>query len=91
MAHAMGVLDYIADYESFGKKMIDASRGVVTASFPGYNFPRAPVTKFRYKMKGLPVCFHDKREVESMARMEGINKYEIRVTEPGFLLTGFVS
>ncbi len=90
MVIAMGVFDYINDYEFFWRKMISASKGIVVGSFPRHSTLREPVRRFRYRRKGLPVYFYGYDQVESLGRSAGLKRYEIKVLGAGFILFGFV-
>ena len=51
---ALGVFDYVAEAESFWKKMLDVSRRVAIASFPRYG-ARGMIRKVRYTMMSCPL------------------------------------
>lgn len=86
---AMGVFDYVTDYKAFWNRMIEVSKGAVIGSFPTYTFPRAPVRTFRYRLKGLPVYFYEKTQVEELGRAKGLARFEIDHLNGGYVLAGY--
>jgi 2-polyprenyl-3-methyl-5-hydroxy-6-metoxy-1,4-benzoquinol methylase len=89
MAIAVGVFDYVADYEAFWQKMIALSTGVIVASFPGHSPVREPVRKLRYRRKGFPVYFYSRDQLESLANSSGLAKFAIEILDGGYFLVGF--
>jgi len=90
MVIAMGVFDYVADYESFWRKMIAVSKGTVIASFPGHGLIREPMRRFRYRRKNMPVHFYDNDQLKTLGRFHGLDRFKIKTIGGGFVLIGFV-
>lgn len=89
MALAIGVFDYVDDYEAFWRKMIMVSNSVVIGSFPRHSLIREPVRKLRYRHKGFPVHFYSRAQLESLGSSSGLAKFAIEVLDGGYLLVGF--
>jgi 2-polyprenyl-3-methyl-5-hydroxy-6-metoxy-1,4-benzoquinol methylase len=59
----MGLFDYVKDPLPLMKWMKEQTAGRVILSFPRKYTWRAPVRKFRLRMKGCPVYFYSRKEV----------------------------
>ncbi len=77
VAFAMGVLDYVDDAPGFIKMMADVADEVI-ASFPSPTPVRMPLRKLRYKMRGCPVYFYWRSEIERMYRGASLNNLDVR-------------
>ena len=89
---ALGLFDYIADPVPVLQKMIARSRGKIIASFPGNFFPRAPLRKLRYRLRGCPVFFYQPATLEEIFDCAGL--FERRVLpcgSTGYLVVAEVS
>ena len=87
---AIGVFDYIKDYQQFWRKMISVSKGIVIGSFPRHSLLREPIRRFRYRRKHLPVHFYSPDQIESLGGQPGLARYEVEVLGAGYVLIGFV-
>ena len=85
---ALGVFDYVSDSTLFLRKMCQAARHVVVASFPGISLVRAPLRKIRYSLRHCPVYFYRRRELDAIARAAGLTDY--RLHPCGAFGSGFV-
>lgn len=74
---AQGVFDYVADPLPFLRKMLQATRHSVVASFPSISFYRTPIRRFRYRLKGCPVYFYDLPRIQKLAEGAGFARHEI--------------
>ena len=63
---AIGLFDYVADCVPFLKKMQRLSRRKVVATFPRKWTWRAPVRKVRLALRGCPVYFFTRPQVERL-------------------------
>ncbi len=72
---ALGVFDYVSDPTAFLRKMSQAARLVVVASFPGVSLVRTPLRKIRYALRHCPVYFYRRRELDAIARAAGLTDY----------------
>ena len=70
--------------------MISVSKGVVIGSFPGHSLIREPQRKFRYRLKGIPVYFFDRAQIDELGSMEGLARYEVDELDGGYVLAGYV-
>jgi SAM-dependent methyltransferase len=77
VAFAMGVLDYVDDAPAF-IRMMASSADEVIASFPSPTPVRMPLRKLRYKVRGCPVYFYWKGEIERMFKDAGLRNLDIR-------------
>lgn len=74
---ALGVFDYVGDPAAFLRKMSQAARHVVVASFPGLSLVRMPLRKIRYSLRNCPVYFYRRKELDSIARDAGFTDYQL--------------
>lgn len=63
---AIGLFDYVADAAAFLRKMRRATRRKVVATFPLKWTWRAPVRKVRLALRGCPVYFFTKPQIERL-------------------------
>jgi SAM-dependent methyltransferase len=86
---AVGVFDYVSDPVSFLRKMSQAARHVVIASFPGLSLVRMPLRKIRYAWRNCPVYFYRRRQLEAIVRDAGFTDFQLHpcgAYESGFVL-----
>ena len=74
---ALGVFDYLGEPLPFLKKMRGMCRRKVIVSFPGKSLVRAPLRKIRYSLRGCPLFFYSKEEVEKLFRDAGFGEYSV--------------
>jgi ubiquinone/menaquinone biosynthesis C-methylase UbiE len=87
---ALGLFDYVRDAEPALAKMVAIARRRVMASFPATSLLRAPLRKLRYALRGCPVYFYTRGEVEAMARSAGLKRIDlVPLGDAGFLLIGY--
>ncbi len=75
---AMGVYDYLAEPEPWVQRMMAASRGKWMASFPKWDLIRAPIRRWRYKLRNCPVYYYTYERTEEILRNCGLTKYVIK-------------
>ncbi len=85
---ALGVFDYVSDPVPFLRKMSQAARHIVVASFPGVSLVRMPLRKIRYALRQCPVYFYRRKELDAIARAAGLTDYRLRPC--GAFGSGFV-
>ena len=74
---AIGLFDYVADCAPFLRKMRRVSRRKVVATFPRRWTWRAPVRKVRLALRGCPVFFFTRRQVERLMADAGFPRFTI--------------
>ena len=74
---AIGLLDYVADCVPFLRKMRRLSRKKVVATFPRKWTWRAPVRKVRLALRGCPVYFFTRGQVERLMAEAGFKSFSI--------------
>ena len=74
---AMGVFDYIKQPESFLNKIGMITTRKFLASFPKNTFPRSTQRRIRYKLKGCPVYFYKREDVEGVLTSVGMTSFKI--------------
>ncbi len=84
---AIGVLDYVSQAAPFVARLARASRGRTVISFPRRYHPLVPVRVARLRLRGCPVFFYDRREVEELARA-CFRRWEIKPFQRDVLLLG---
>lgn len=90
---AIGVFDYQDRPVEFLRKMVERSRGIVIASFPGRSLIRMPLRKLRYWWDDCPVLFYREQEVRDIGTKAGLKTVEIvpiHTSGTGFMLIGTV-
>ena len=89
---ALGVLDYIADPVSFLKRMASLANRKVIASFPGVSWPRSPLRKIRYALRGCPLYFYKRPQLARICEQAGFSNYRIvPYASAGFLVIADVN
>ncbi|MBM4033423.1 MAG: glycosyltransferase [Planctomycetes bacterium] len=74
---AIGLFDYVADCAPFLRKMRRVSRLKVVATFPRRWTWRAPVRKLRLALRGCPVFFFTRPQVERLMAGAGFKRFTI--------------
>jgi len=74
---AIGLFDYVRDCLPFLKKMRRLARKKVIATFPVFWTWRAPVRKVRLALRGCPVYFFKKSEVEKLMADAGFARASV--------------
>lgn len=90
---AMGVFDYVDNPQMFLRRMVNLSRGVVIAGFPGRSIFRMHFRCLRYRLRNCPVFFYSEPELHQIARGAGLDDYKlifIPHSGTGFVLIGQV-
>jgi predicted TPR repeat methyltransferase len=83
---ALGVFDYVAQAESFYRKMLRATRKSVVASFPSLRF-RGLLRKFRYELQNCPLFLFEEDQVRAWTEAEGFREFLIpRRNSSGFVV-----
>ncbi len=85
---ALGVFDYVSDPVAFLRKMSQAARHRVVASFPGLSLVRMPLRKIRYFLRNCPVYFYRRQELDAIARAAGFT--DCRLYPCGAYGSGYV-
>jgi 2-polyprenyl-3-methyl-5-hydroxy-6-metoxy-1,4-benzoquinol methylase len=75
---AMGVYDYLQDAEAWVRKMAATSRGKFMASFPKWDLVRAPLRRWRYKLRDCPVYYYTHERTEQILRNCGLNQFVLK-------------
>ena len=77
-AIVMGVMDYVADPQSF----LNALRPLVTrlavVSFPSEHWFRTPFRKLRYRLRQCPVYFYDDARIRRLCSAAGFTQIRIQ-------------
>lgn len=83
---AIGVFDYVESPTPFIKKMANVTNKFMVLSFPKKMTPQMPIRKIWLMLKNCPVYFYTKREVETILKKAGINRYTIKSISAGYLV-----
>jgi ubiquinone/menaquinone biosynthesis C-methylase UbiE len=77
-AMVIGVMDYIADAKNFlsSLKKVFSEKAVI--SFPSRHWFRTPLRQIRYKVRGCPVFFYRRAEIERLILEAGFRRFDIR-------------
>jgi len=82
---ALGVFDYVERPGEFLAHMSKFANCVIYGSFPGYTLVRSPLRKIRYALRGCPLRFYRKKELETLFGDVGFGKVEILPVPSGYL------
>lgn len=88
---AVGVFDYLLAPDPFLRRMVELSKGRVIATFPGRSLVRMRLRWLRYAVRGVPVYFYWREDVEALARAAGLHTFKvvpIRSSGTGHVLVG---
>ena len=85
LAAACGVFDYVQDAEAFLGHMAKYANRVIYGSFPGPVFPRAPIRKVRYALRGCPLHFYSRRDLEKLFGAVGFGRCVLKPVSGGHL------
>jgi 2-polyprenyl-3-methyl-5-hydroxy-6-metoxy-1,4-benzoquinol methylase len=77
-AIVMGVMDYVADPQSFLNALRPLVKHLAVISFPSEHWFRSPFRKMRYRMRQCPVYFYDEARIKSLCSLAGFNHVEIK-------------
>lgn len=75
---AIGVMDYVADPVSLISKMTDVTTEKLIMSFPSKSTYRMAIRKIRYWLKGCPLYFYNKEDIEKTLIKSGVHNYKIK-------------
>jgi cyclopropane fatty-acyl-phospholipid synthase-like methyltransferase len=76
-AIAMGVMDYIADPQSFLNILARCITEKAVLSFPSKHWFRTPFRRFRYWLKNCPLYFYDADQLNTLMRTAGFAQVKI--------------
>jgi len=82
---ACGVFDYVVDAEAFLRHMAGFAGRVVYGSFPGWTLLRSPLRKLRYSLRGCPIHFYRRAEIEGIFERVGFGPCQIKPVSSGHL------
>jgi cyclopropane fatty-acyl-phospholipid synthase-like methyltransferase len=82
---ALGVFDYVEQPAEFLAHMAEFTNRVVYGSFPGYTLVRSPLRKIRYSLRGCPIRFYRKRELEVLFGKLKFDHCEVLPVPSGYL------
>jgi ubiquinone/menaquinone biosynthesis C-methylase UbiE len=94
MVVANGFFDYMGDPQAVLSRMVQLSRGVVVASFPGKQPVRSFLRKLRYQLQGCAVYFYSEQDVRRLAEKAGLRDYDLHHlthSGTGYILVGRVN
>jgi SAM-dependent methyltransferase len=74
---AMGFFDYVEDPAPVLARMRGFARHSVIASLPSISWYRTPIRQLRYLVKGCPVYFYRRSEIDRLAHQAGFARHEI--------------
>lgn len=77
-AIVMGVMDYVADPQTFLTALKPLVKQLAVLSFPSQHWFRTPFRKIRYRLRRCPVYFYDEARITSLCSVAGFNHVEIK-------------
>lgn len=76
-AIVMGVLDYVADPAAFLVRLRSILSGRAAISFPSRHWFRAPLRRFRFRLRNCPVYFYNERQIRALAEEAGFSAVDV--------------
>ena len=73
----MGVMDYVADAQTFLTELRPLVKVSAVLSFPSKHWLRTPLRKFRYRLRRCPVYFYDEAKINHLCSAAGFRKINI--------------
>ena len=77
-AIVMGVMDYVADPQSFLSALRPVVKRLAVISFPSEHWFRTPFRKIRYRLRRCPVYFYDEALIRQFCSKAGFTEVAIR-------------
>ena len=74
----MGVMDYVADAQTFLNSLKPLVKRLAVVSFPSEHWFRTPFRELRYRLRRCPVYFYDAARIRSMCATAGFTDVQIR-------------
>jgi len=72
-AIVMGVMDYVADPQTFLKSLRPLVKRLAVVSFPSQHWFRTPFRKLRYRWRQCPVYFYDDAGIRKLCAASGFS------------------
>ena len=85
----IGLFDYISQPFDVIKKMCEVSSDRVIMTFPRSATWRAAVRKVRLSLKGCPVYFYSKEQLDDLFKKAGFVKYDYEILGQLFCVTAY--
>lgn len=73
----MGVMDYVADPQTFLTALKPVVKQLAVLSFPSLHWYRTPFRKFRYRLRRCPVYFYDEALIRTLCANAGFGDIRI--------------
>jgi ubiquinone/menaquinone biosynthesis C-methylase UbiE len=77
-AIVMGVMDYVADPQTFLNALRPIVKRLAVISFPSEHWFRTPFRKIRYRLRRCPVYFYDEAQIREFCSKAGFTELDIR-------------
>lgn len=77
-AIVMGVMDYVADPQTFLTALKPLVKQLPVLSFPSQHWFRTPFRKVRYRLRQCPVYFYDDARIRQMCSVAGFTDIRIQ-------------
>jgi len=77
-AIVMGVMDYVADAQTFLNALLPLVKHLAVVSFPSEHWFRSPFRKFRYRLRRCPVYFYDDAGIRRLCSTAGFTDVRIQ-------------
>jgi 2-polyprenyl-3-methyl-5-hydroxy-6-metoxy-1,4-benzoquinol methylase len=74
----MGVMDYVADAQSFLNALRPLVKDLAVISFPSRHWFRTPFRELRYRLRRCPVYFYDDVHIRKLCSAAGFTDIQIR-------------
>jgi ubiquinone/menaquinone biosynthesis C-methylase UbiE len=74
----MGVLDYVGDSRAFLAALKAVTRVSAAVSFPSRHWLRAPLRRFRYRLRKCPLYLYDETTIKQVSSAAGFGNVHIR-------------
>lgn len=87
---ALGVFDYETDPDALLHTMVQHARGHIAASFRRAWTLRAPLRTLAYRLRGCPIFFHRRHEIEALFHRHGLQEVKVEKISSLYFASGRV-
>jgi ubiquinone/menaquinone biosynthesis C-methylase UbiE len=77
-AIVMGVMDYVADPQTFLNALRPLVKRLAVVSFPSEHWFRTPFRRLRYRLRRCPIYFYDDARIRRLCSTAGFSDVQIR-------------
>jgi SAM-dependent methyltransferase len=84
---SLGLFDYVADAESFARRIGGACLGSAVASFPAWHWLKGPIRKLRYEtLSDCPIFDYTEPQISALFHDAGFAHVQLHASRTGFIV-----